>query len=119
MKVSQLVIVALMVVAVGLSGCTGFTGPIRATETYPTPMPLDLPTQIDEGLISPGWDGGHPLRLFAYILHPIGVAADLLISQPFHLVASQVPEVFGYTVQDEIYYDQVLKYRYHWRPPSR
>jgi hypothetical protein len=116
MKLSQLAMVVAMVAALGLSGCAG---PIRATETYPTPMPLDLPPQIDQGLIAPGWDGGYPLRLMAFVLHPVGVALDLLVTQPFYLVTSQAPEVFGYTVQDEIYYDQVLKYRYHWRPPGR
>jgi hypothetical protein len=116
MKASQLAMVLLLAAALGASGCAG---PIRATDTYPTPMPLDLPPQVDQGLISPGWDSGHPLRLAAFVLHPVGVALDLLVSQPFYLVTSQAPEVFGYTVQDEMYYDHVLKYRYHWRAPGR
>jgi len=116
MKLSHCVIGMLLVAGLGLSGCAG---PIRSTETYPTPMPLDLPIGIDEGLITPGWDGSHPMRLLAFIIHPLGVALDLLVQQPFYLVSSQLPEVFGYTVQDDVYYDSVLKYRYHWRAPGR
>ena len=116
MRLSHIAIGTLMVAALGLGGCAG---PVRSTETYPTPMPLDLPIGIDEGLITPGWDGGHPLRLFAFILHPIGVAADLLIAQPFYLLAGAAPEFFGYTVMDEIYQDTTVKYKYHWREPGR
>src|SRR5438093_3614265 len=100
MKLSHIAIGILMVAALSLTACAG---PVRTTETYPTPMPLDLPVGIDEGLITPGWDGGHPLRLLAFVFHPVGVAADLVVSQPLYLLASQAPELFGYTVQDEIY----------------
>jgi hypothetical protein len=116
MKSTQYLVGLLIAAALGVAACAG---PVRTTETYPTPMPLDLPVGIDEGLITPGWDGGYPLRLLAFVLHPVGVGADLLVSQPFYLLASQAPEVFGYTVQDEIYRDTVLKYRYHWRAPER
>src|SRR6266516_610152 len=102
MKLSHIAIGMLMVAAFSLVGCAG---PVRSTETYPTPMPLDLPIGIDEGLITPGWDGSHPLRLLAFILSPIGVGLDLLIQQPLYLLAAQAPEVFGYTVMDEIYED--------------
>jgi hypothetical protein len=116
MTLSHYVIGLLLAISLGVSGCAG---PIRSTETYPTPMPLDLPVGIDEGLLSPGWDGGFPLRLLAFIVHPIGIGLDLLISQPLYLLASKAPETFGYTVQDEIYQQSVLKYRYHWRVPER
>lgn len=41
---------------------------------------------------------GHPLRIAAYILHPIGWALDVLIFRPAHWVVSQEPfdEVFGH-----------------------
>ena len=116
MKLTQYLAGVLLTAALSLVACAG---PVRTTETYPTPMPLDLPVGIDEGLITPGWDGGHPFRLLAFIFHPVGVATDLLISQPFYLLAAQAPELFGYTVQDEIYSETVLKYRYHWRAPER
>jgi hypothetical protein len=34
---------------------------------------------------------GHPLRIIAYVLHPIGVALDYLIFRPAHWLASQEP----------------------------
>ena len=41
---------------------------------------------------------GHPLRIVAYVLHPIGVAIDYLILRPAHWVGSQEPfkTVFGH-----------------------
>ena len=111
MKLSLIAIGILTVAALGVGGCAG---PVRS-DTFPTPMPLDLPNGIDSGLITPGWDGSYPLRLVAFIIHPVGVALDLLVQQPFYLVAGLAPAVFGYTVQDEIYQDTTVKYRYHWK----
>jgi len=34
---------------------------------------------------------GHPLRVVAYILHPIGVILDTLIFRPFHWIGSHEP----------------------------
>ncbi|HEY3197183.1 MAG TPA: hypothetical protein VGJ57_04140 [Nitrospirales bacterium] len=116
MKLSYIIIGALMVATLGSVGCAG---PMQSSETFPTPMPLDLPIGIDEGLITPGWDGSFPLRLLAFAAHPIGIALDLLIQQPIYLLASVAPEMFGYTVMDEIYQDTTVKYRYHWRQPKR
>jgi hypothetical protein len=41
---------------------------------------------------------GHPLRIAAYILHPVGWALDVLIMKPAHWLVSQEPlnEVFGH-----------------------
>jgi hypothetical protein len=41
---------------------------------------------------------GHPLRLIAYVLHPIGVAIDYLLIRPAHWFVSQEPmkTVFGH-----------------------
>jgi hypothetical protein len=41
---------------------------------------------------------GHPLRIAAYILHPIGWALDFLIMRPAHWIVSHEPldEVFGH-----------------------
>ena len=116
MKLRHIAIGMLMVAVLGLGGCAG---PIRSTDTYPTPRPLDLPIGTDEGLITPGWDGSFPLRLLAYIIHPIGVGLDLVVQQPLYLLASSAPDVFGYTVMDQIYQDTTVPYRYHWREPRR
>ena len=76
MKLSFITIGILTVAALGVGGCAG---PVRSTDTFPTPMPLDLPNGIDTGLITAGWDGSYPLRLVAFIMHPIGVGLDLLV----------------------------------------
>ncbi len=34
---------------------------------------------------------GHPLRIVAYILHPVGVILDTLIFRPFHWIGSHEP----------------------------
>ena len=34
---------------------------------------------------------GHPLRIVAYILHPVGVMIDYLIMRPAHWLASHEP----------------------------
>ncbi len=41
---------------------------------------------------------GHPLRLIAYVLHPVGVAIDYLLIRPAHWLVSQEPmkTVFGH-----------------------
>jgi hypothetical protein len=41
---------------------------------------------------------GHPLRIAAYVLHPIGVALDYLIFRPAHWIGSKGPlrTVFGH-----------------------
>ena len=41
---------------------------------------------------------GHPLRIVAYVLHPVGVAIDYLILRPAHWIVSQEPmkTIFGH-----------------------
>jgi hypothetical protein len=34
---------------------------------------------------------GHPLKILAYVLHPVGVIIDYLIMRPAHWLASQEP----------------------------
>jgi len=116
MKLSHIAIGMLTVAALGVGGCAG---PVRSTDSFPTPMPLDLPNGIDSGLITPGWDGSFPLRLVAFLIHPVGIALDLLVQQPLYILAGLAPPVFGYTVQDEVYQDTTVKHRYHWKQRER
>lgn len=116
MVLTRTLMVVLLATALGLSACAGTT---LSTEVYPAPRPGDLPVGIDEGLISRGWDGGHPFRLFAFILYPAGIVADLLWNQPTYMIASQAPELFGYTDQDEVYRQETLnKRKYSWTSPQ-
>jgi hypothetical protein len=34
---------------------------------------------------------GHPLRILAYVVHPVGVILDWLIFRPFHWIGSHEP----------------------------
>ena len=63
-------------------------------------LPAALPAHADE------YDArraGHPLRLVAYVVHPIGVALDWLLFRPAHWVVSQpgFDHVFGHDVDEE------------------
>jgi hypothetical protein len=42
---------------------------------------------------------GHPLRILAYIVHPVGVALDYMIFRPAHWVGMHEPfkTIFGHT----------------------
>jgi hypothetical protein len=42
---------------------------------------------------------GHPLRIIAYALHPIGVMFDYLLFRPAHWIGSHEPlkTIFGHT----------------------
>jgi len=46
---------------------------------------------------------GHPLRLVAYALHPVGVALDWLIFRPAHWAGSQpaFAFLFGHDIDEE------------------
>lgn len=45
----------------------------------------------------------HPLRLIAYIVHPVGIAFDYLIFRPAHWVAHHKPldVVFGHATYED------------------
>ena len=61
---------------------------------------LALPAAADE------YDArraGHPLRVLAYALHPVGVGLDWLVFRPLHWVVSQpvLSTIFGHEVDEE------------------
>ncbi len=43
-------------------------------------------------------DAGHPLRILAYLVHPIGVVVDTLLFRPAHWIVSHEPlrTLFGH-----------------------
>jgi hypothetical protein len=45
---------------------------------------------------------GHPLRIVAYVLHPVGVALDYLIFRPAHWLGSHEPlrTIFGHRTDE-------------------
>ena len=102
----------LLVAALGLSGCANAPG--MSTDVYPTPRPQDLSVGLDEGLYWRDWDGGYPLRWFAFLLNPLGIAGDLIVNQPLYLLFAQEPEFWGYTNQDNLFRQRFPKYQYSY-----
>ena len=102
----------LLVAALGLSGCANAPG--MSTDVYPAPRPQDLPIGLEEGLIYRDWDGGYPLRWFAFLLNPLGVAGDLIVNQPLYLLTAQEPEFWGYTNQDNLFRQRFPKSQYSY-----
>lgn len=43
-------------------------------------------------------DAGHPLRIIAYVLHPVGVVIDYMLLRPAHWIGSKEPfsTLFGH-----------------------
>lgn len=112
MVLMRSVMAILLVATLGVSGCANAPG--MSTDVYPTPRPQDLPVGIDEGLIARDWDGGHPLRWFAFLLNPLGIAGDLIINQPLYLLFAQDPEFWGYTNQDNLFRQRFPKSKYSY-----
>lgn len=112
MVLMRSVMAILLVATMGVSGCANAPG--MSTDVYPTPRPQDLPVGIDEGLIARDWDGGHPLRWFAFLLNPLGIAGDLIINQPLYLLFAQDPEFWGYTNQDNLFRQRFPKSKYSY-----
>jgi hypothetical protein len=63
-------------------------------------MAISTPARADE------YDpqrAGHPVRVIAYIVHPVGVMLDLLIFRPAHWIGSQpgLDKFFGHRRYDD------------------
>jgi hypothetical protein len=54
-----------------------------------------LPAPADDYKAS---EAGHPVRIVAYVLHPVGVLLDYLLLRPAHWLASHEPlkTIFGH-----------------------
>ncbi len=54
-----------------------------------------LPAAADEYEVE---HAGHPLRIVAYVAHPIGVILDYVLLRPFHWIGSHEPfkTLFGH-----------------------
>lgn len=69
----------LLALALALGAALTVGGPARADEYDPE-------------------DAGHPLRIIAYVLHPVGVVLDYVVLRPAHWIASHEPmkTLFGH-----------------------
>ncbi|MBI3804083.1 MAG: hypothetical protein HY282_10020 [Nitrospirae bacterium] len=88
----RLVLVGGLLSALLLAGCAGKQRTVDL-HTAPVAQASDTPANATSY--------GHPFRLVAFVLHPVGVALDYLIVRPVYYVASLAPGLFGYTPEDE------------------
>ena len=76
-------------------GSTGFTRRTAAVALALLGFALAAPAAADDH--DPLY-AGHPLRIVAYVLHPVGVIIDFLILRPAHWVGNHEPfsTLFGH-----------------------
>jgi hypothetical protein len=65
-------------------------------------LPLIVPAAVQADDYDPQ-KAGHPVRIVAYVAHPVGVILDLLIFRPAHWIGSLpwVDEFFGHERYDD------------------
>ncbi len=86
----------------GLSSPTFFRMRVRLlSAAAPALLVLALATGVPGSARADDHDArraGHPLRIVAYALHPVGVALDWLIVRPAHWVVEREPfrTIFGH-----------------------
>ena len=47
----------------------------------------------------------HPLRVAAYVLHPVGYVAEWVVFRPFHYLVSSAAPLFGHRSHGESHID--------------
>lgn len=98
MRASNLCLCFLAVLVL-ISGCATQQD-MKAAQNASTYWPLDhaAATYADPVAVAPMND--HIFRLFAYLLHPLGVAMDYAVNRPAYTLVSIWPGLFGYTSED-------------------
>jgi len=64
--------------------------PPGASESGPAPVPAERPRAPHVQRYEP-LRAGHPLRIIAYALHPVGVILDYAVVRPAHWLGSHEP----------------------------
>jgi len=100
MQAIRLLAGVLVVVALLSSGCGSYRDQITAAQQATTYWPLDslALTYADPVAVAPIND--HPLRWFAFGMHPLGIAADYSVNRFTYSLVSIWPGLFGYTAED-------------------
>jgi len=100
MKGMSLILAGLLLGMIFSGGCAGKQ---KREDLYPT----EITRQADSPADATSY--GHPLRLVAFVLHPVGVVLDYVIVRPVYYVASLAPSFFGYTAEDEAAFERARK----------
>ncbi|HZR45442.1 MAG TPA: hypothetical protein VFA47_01965 [Candidatus Manganitrophaceae bacterium] len=61
---------------------------------------VDRLSQVTAEHEGPTASYGHPFRIIAFVVHPVGVALDYVVVRPIYFIASLAPGLFGYTAED-------------------
>ena len=91
-RLISVLMVTILAVSI-LSGCAG-----REKIREAPPMERGEQRLEERGLAT---SFGHPFRMVAFLLHPVGVIVDYVLVRPVYFVASLAPALFGYTAEDE------------------
>lgn len=86
-------LIGMLFIAALSAGCAGRQ---RTVDLHPSQQVTE-----EAGASADATSYGHPFRLVAFVLHPIGVAIDYVIVRPIYYIASLAPTVFGYTPEDD------------------
>ena len=89
----------VIVVALLAGGCAGAQGEgVRGTSASYWPLDSLALTYADPIAVAAIHD--HPLRWFAFAVHPLGVVLDYSVNRPVYSVVSAFPGLFGFTAED-------------------
>lgn len=97
MKGGRLFLAGLLLVSVLSTGCAGK----QRSDNF---QPMQTAQRADASADAASY--GHPFRLVAFVLHPVGVLLDYVIVRPIYYVASVAPSLFGYTAEDEAAFEK-------------
>jgi len=92
-----LFLAGLLLISVLSTGCAGKQKGDRF-------QPMDTAQRADASADAASY--GHPFRLVAFVLHPVGVLLDYVIVRPIYYVTSLAPSLFGYTAEDEAVFEK-------------
>ncbi len=87
----------------GMTLSAGCAGKQKTDDLYP--VQITRQADIPAGATS----YGHPFRLAAFVLHPVGVLLDYVVVRPIYYVASLAPTLFGYTAEDDAAFEKARK----------
>ncbi|MCG3112331.1 MAG: hypothetical protein MCM46_10985 [Candidatus Manganitrophus sp. SB1] len=96
-KGGGLFLAGLLLMSVLSTGCAGKQ---KGDDFYPVEAARRAEVSADAASY------GHPFRLLAFVLHPVGVLLDYVIVRPIYYVASVAPSLFGYTAEDEAAFEK-------------
>lgn len=97
MKGGRLFLTGLLLISILSTGCAGRQ---KSGDFHP----MESTRHADPSASAASY--GHPFRLVAFVLHPVGVLLDYVIIRPIYYVTSLAPGLFGYTAEDEAAFER-------------